>query len=124
MIRTRFVVRRQRRLTLTLVAATIGAPLLFSAAARAQSAWPNRSVRYINPYPAGGPTDMLSRLFCSAMSEVTGQQFVVDNKGGGGGDIGVDAVAKSEPDGYTLGLGGIASHAISPTLKAGKLPFD
>ena len=81
-------------------------------------------MRYINPYPAGGPTDTLSRLFCAAMSDLTGQQFVVDNRGGGGGDIGVEMVAKSEPDGYTLGLGGIASHAISPTLKAGKMRFD
>jgi tripartite-type tricarboxylate transporter receptor subunit TctC len=58
------------------------------------------------------------------MAEVTGQQFVVENRGGGGGDIGVEAVAKSEPDGYTLGLGGVSSHGISPTLKAGKLNFD
>ena len=83
-----------------------------------------RPVRYINPYPAGGATDTLLRLLCAKLTELTGQQFIVDNRGGGGGDIGVDMVAKSEPDGYTLGLGGIASHAISPTLKAGKLPFD
>jgi tripartite-type tricarboxylate transporter receptor subunit TctC len=58
------------------------------------------------------------------MSEVTGQQWVVENIGGGGGDIGVASVARAQPDGYTLGLGGIASHAISPTLKAGRLSFD
>lgn len=100
------------------------APMIASGIARAQGAWPNRLVRYINPFPAGGATDTLSRLFCAKMSELTGQQFIVENKGGAGGDLGVDFVAKSEPDGYTIGLGGIASHAISPTLKAGKLPFD
>jgi tripartite-type tricarboxylate transporter receptor subunit TctC len=57
------------------------------------------------------------------MTEITGQQWVVENRGGAGGNVGVDALAKSEPDGYTLGLGGIASHAISPTLYA-KLPFN
>ena len=113
-----------RRRTLRAVGAALVLPLVGSRALRAQAAWPNRPVRYINPYPAGGATDTLSRLLCAKLSELTGQQFVVDNRGGGGGDIGVDMVAKSEPDGYTLGLGGIASHAISPTLKAGKLPFD
>ena len=57
------------------------------------------------------------------MSEIAGQQFVVENRGGSGGNVGVDAVAKSAPDGYTVGLGGIASHAIAPTLFP-SLPFD
>ncbi len=112
-------------LTLAAVPFTLAAaPFILSSQARAQAAWPVRPVRYINPFPAGGATDTLSRLFCTKMSELTGQQFVVENRGGGGGDIGVEAVARSEPNGYTIGLGGIASHAISPTLKAGKLPFD
>lgn len=102
----------------------LAAPMLAAGIARAQDTWPNRTVRYINPYPAGGATDTLSRLYCHRMSELTGQTFVVENRGGGGGDVGVDVVAKSEPDGYTIGLGGIASHAISPTLKKGQLPFD
>lgn len=114
-----------RRRSLTLAGAAIAAPLILPASAvRAQGAWPNKPVRYINPFPAGGATDTLSRLYCAKMSELTGQQWIVDNRGGAGGDLGVDVVAKSAPDGYTLGLGGIASHAISPTLKAGKLPFD
>ncbi len=113
-----------RRTALKLIGGVVAAPFVLGSQARAQAAWPTKPVRYINPYPAGGATDTLSRLYCAAMSELTGQQFVVDNRGGGGGDIGVEMVAKSEPDGYTLGLGGIASHGISPTLKAGKLPFD
>lgn len=116
--------RHSRRTALGLIGGVLASPLIIGGAAMAQAAWPNRPVRYINPFPAGGATDTLSRLFCAKMSELTGQQFIVENRGGGGGDIGVEAVAKAEPDGYTLGLGGIASHAISPTLKAGKLSFD
>jgi len=116
--------RQGRRSALGLISGVLAAPFIIGSQARAQGAWPTKPVRYVNPYPAGGATDTLSRLYCAAMSDLTGQQFVVDNRGGGGGDIGVEMVGKSEPDGYTLGLGGIASHAISPTLKAGKLPFD
>ena len=116
--------KTDRRKALGIIGGVLASPWIISSAARAQAAWPNKPVRYINPYPAGGPTDTLSRLFCASMSELTGQQFVVENRGGDGGDIGMDAVAKSDPDGYTLGLGGIASHAISPTLKAGKMRFD
>src|SRR5476649_2863148 len=89
----------------------------------AQGTYPNRPVRYINPYPAGGPTDTLSRMFCAKMSELTGQQWIVENRGGAGGNVGMDALAKSDPDGYSLGLGGIAAQAIAPTLYA-KLPFN
>jgi tripartite-type tricarboxylate transporter receptor subunit TctC len=90
---------------------------------RAQGTYPNKPVRWINPFPAGGATDTLSRLFCAKMSELTGQQWLVENKGGSGGNVGMDSLAQSAPDGYTLGLGGIASHAIAPTLYA-KLPFN
>ena len=107
--------RKSRRAALGLIGAAVAAPFVLTSSARAQAAWPTRTVRYINPYPAGGPTDTLSRLFCAKMSDLTGQQFVVDNRGGDGGDIGNEIVAKSEPDGYTLGLGGIASHAIACT---------
>ena len=56
-------------------------------------------------------TDMLSRIVCQELSELTGQQFIVENKGGSGGNVGADAIAKSAPDGYTVGLYSIASHA-------------
>jgi tripartite-type tricarboxylate transporter receptor subunit TctC len=92
------------------------------AVVRGQPAYPSKTVRYINPFPAGGATDTLSRLFCVKMTELTGQQWVVENRGGSGGNVGMDVLAQSAPDGYTLGLGGIASHAIAPTLYA-KLPF-
>ena len=95
-----------------------GASLLaLPSIARAQSGdWPRRPVRYINPFPAGGSTDVLSRIYCARMSELTGQSFVVENRGGAGGNVGVAAVARSAPDGYTIGLGGIVSHAIAPIL--------
>ena len=108
-----------RRATLRGLAGAVAAPALV----RAQGTYPSRPVRYINPYPAGGPTDTLSRLFCARMSELTGQQWIVENRGGAGGNVGMDALAKSDPDGYSLGLGGIAVHAIAPTLYA-KLPFN
>ena len=99
--------------------AVLAAPSL----AFAQEAWPARTVRYINPYAAGGPTDTLSRQLCQKMAELSGQQFVVENRTGSGGIVGNQVIAQSAPDGYTLGLGGIATHAIAPTLYA-RLPFD
>ncbi|WP_020695978.1 Bug family tripartite tricarboxylate transporter substrate binding protein [Reyranella massiliensis] len=99
--------------------AVLSAPAIVSA----QSSYPNKSVRYINPFPAGGATDTLSRLFCAKLSELSGQHWIVENKGGSGGNVGMEALMQSPPDGYTLGLGGIASHAISPTLYT-KLPFN
>lgn len=107
-----------RRAVMGGVLGAVAAPAVVSG----QPAYPNKTVRYINPFPAGGATDTLSRLFCVKMTELTGQQWVVENRGGSGGNVGMDALAQSAPDGYTLGLGGIASHAIAPTLYA-KLPF-
>lgn len=105
------------------VVAGLAGALATPAIVRAQGTYPNKPVRYINPFPAGGATDTLSRIFCAKMAELSGQQWIVENKGGSGGNVGMDALAKSDSDGYTLGLGGIASHAIAPTLYA-KLPFN
>jgi tripartite-type tricarboxylate transporter receptor subunit TctC len=90
--------------------------------ALAQVAWPTRSVRYVNGFPAGGATDSLSRILCQRLSELSGQSFVVENKAGAGGVLGADAVAKSAPDGYTIGLGGIASNVLAIGTYA-KLPY-
>ena len=113
----------KRRRVLAGIGGALVAPAILSESARGQGTYPNKPVRYINPFPAGGATDTLSRLFCAKMAELSGQQWIVENKGGSGGNVGVDALAQSAPDGYTLGLGGIASHAIAPTLYA-KLPFN
>ena len=112
-----------RRRALVLSGSALAAPMVASGIARAADDWPNRPVRYINLFPPGGPTDTLSRIVCHELAEITGQQFIVDNKAGSGGNVGTDAIAKSAPDGYTIGLYSIASQSIAPTLYA-KLPFD
>jgi tripartite-type tricarboxylate transporter receptor subunit TctC len=99
------------------------APFVASGVARAADDWPNKPVRYINVFPAGGPTDTLSRIVCAELSELTGQQFIVENKAGSGGNVGTDVIAHSAPDGYTIGLYTIASQSIAPTLY-GKLSFN
>ena len=108
-----------------LLAAGIAGSLAAASRAGAQSPqdWPSQAVRYINLYAPGGATDIASRAWCQAMSGLTGQQFVVENRPGGGGTVGTDAIAKSRPDGYTVGLGSVASLAIAPHLFA-TLPFD
>ena len=100
-----------RRTLLTLLGGSIAAPFVAPHMALAQEAWPTRPVRYVNGFPAGGATDSLSRILCQKMSELSGQSFVVENRAGAGGVLGADAVAKAQPDGYTVGLGGIASNA-------------
>ena len=112
-----------RRMLLGATAGTLLSGLSATGRAQPGSDWPNQPVRYINIFPPGGATDTLSRLYCAKMSELTGQQFVVENRSGSGGNVGVDAIAKSRPDGYTIGLASIAAHAIAPTLYA-SLPFN
>ncbi|WP_367067205.1 tripartite tricarboxylate transporter substrate binding protein [Oryzisolibacter sp. LB2S] len=103
------------------VLAALGAGL--PGAARAQAAYPTRPVRLVVPFPPGGPTDIMGRTAAKAMGDRLGQQFVVENKAGAGGNIGTDAVAKAAPDGYTIGLSAISSLAIAPHLYA-SLPFN
>jgi len=111
-----------RRAVLAGIGGALAAPAIVSAVSAQSGSYPSKPIRYINPFPAGGATDTLSRIFCAKMQELSGQQWIVENKGGSGGNVGMDALAQSPADGYTLGLGGIASHAIAPTLYA-KLPF-
>ena len=113
-----------RRQLLSLAGGAVAAPFVLPSGGIAQdAAWPSRSVRYINGFPAGGATDVLSRILCQRMGEISGQSFVVENKAGAGGVLGGDAVAKSPPDGYTLGLGGISSNVLALGTYA-KLPYD
>ena len=104
------------------LAATAAASAL-PGAAWAQDHYPAKPVRLIVPFPPGGPTDVMGRTAAKAMGDKLGQQFVVDNRAGAGGNIGTDAVAKAAPDGYTIGLSAISSLAIGPHLYA-KLPFN
>ena len=93
-----------------------------AATAWAQS-YPAKPVRVVVPWPPAGVTDVLTRALVQAMSESMGQQFVVENRPGAGGTLGLAPVAKSAPDGYTLVASDVPSHAISATLYA-KLPYD
>src|SRR3954471_7796447 len=102
-----------RRRLLSILGASLATPLLAPRLALTQESWPARGVRYVNGFPAGGATDTLSRILCQKMSELSGQSFVVENRGGAGGVLGADAVAKAAPDGYTVGLGGIASNVLA-----------
>jgi tripartite-type tricarboxylate transporter receptor subunit TctC len=93
----------------------LGAPLLSIAQtpAKLASGYPAKPVKIIVPFPAGGATDILTRVVAERLSTRIGQPVLVDNKPGAGANIGADAAAKSAPDGYTLLMGSVASHAIS-----------
>ena len=85
--------------------------------------WPDHPVRIIVPYPAGGSTDVLSRLYADSLKDRFGQPFVIENRPGAGGNIGIDLVAKSEADGYTVGAATIGHFSINQFLYA-RMPFD
>jgi tripartite-type tricarboxylate transporter receptor subunit TctC len=89
----------------------------------AQSGWPNKPVRIIVPFAAGGTTDILARALAPELGKAFGQTFIVDNKPGAGGNIGADMIAKSAPDGYNLLMGTVGTHAINAALYP-KMPFD
>src|SRR2546423_252279 len=97
--------------------------LFVSAKAKADETYPNRPGRIVVPFAAGGPTDIVGRIFAQKLSELLGQQFYVENKVGAGGNIGADQVAKSPPDGYTLLVATVSTHAINPGLYS-KMPYD
>ena len=106
-----------------IAAAVAGLALPAHAPAQDAAAWPSRTVRLILPFSPGGGTDFQGRILAEQMGRAFGQSFVIDHKPGAGSNIGVAELARSAPDGYTLGWITVASHAINPTLYA-KLPFD
>ncbi len=103
--------------------AAIAALLLASAGARAADDYPSRPVQMIIPFAAGGPTDIVGRIMGAKMGEVLGQQFVVEDKAGAGGNIGAEAVAKATPDGYTILMATVSTNAINPGLYK-HMPYD
>jgi len=88
----------------------------------AAQTYPSKPVRFVAPYPAGGVNDIVARILAARMSQALGQQWIVDNRPGRGGNIGTDHVAKSAPDGYTLVHGGMGSLTLGPFLS--KIPYD
>ena len=92
-------------------------------AAQAQAPYPSKPVRIVVPFPAGGTTDILARAVAQKLVESNGQPVVVDNRPGAGGNIGAELVAKAPPDGYTLLMGTVGTHAINPSLYA-RMPYD
>ena len=109
--------------SLLMRAAMAGALALICAGAQADEAYPSRPVRMVVSFSAGGPTDIVGRVMGAKMGELLGQQFLVENKVGAGGNIGADLVAKAAPDGYTLLVATVSTHAINPGLYK-KIPYD
>lgn len=113
--------RKQKR-TLSWWCACLGAIGITSTIPSWSQEYPVKTVRIVAPFPPGGGTDIIARMLAQKLSDALGVQFIVDNRGGAGGTIGTDILAKSTPDGYTIGLVS-GSHAINPSLYP-KLPYD
>ena len=108
------MLRRTLLQGLPLVAATL--PVAARLAWAQAAAYPDKPVTIIVPFAAGGNTDAFARLVAQELDTALGQRFIVDNKAGAGGNLGMGQLARSEPDGYTLGMGTVSTHAINPTL--------
>jgi tripartite-type tricarboxylate transporter receptor subunit TctC len=123
-IRAIFISRAGRTKPATLYAfGIVVAFALASAGVKAEDGYPSKPVRIVVSFAAGGPTDTVARIMGAKMGELLGQQFVVENKAGAGGNIGADLVAKASPDGYTLLMATVSTHAINPGLYK-KMPYD
>ena len=109
----------RRRHALALIGSAGLAPLV----TLAQGAWPTKPVRIVVPFAPGGTTDILARAVAPELSRAFGQQFIVDNRAGAGGNLGADLVSKAPGDGYTLLMATVGTHAINKSLYS-KLPYD
>lgn len=111
-----------KQLVRTLRAALVGALAALPFVVAAQAGYPDKPVRFLVPYPPGGGTDVIARIVAPKFQQVLGQTIVIENRGGGGGSLGTDVVAKAPADGYTV-LFTLSSHTINPAIFS-KLPFD
>ena len=103
-------------------ALTMGLSVLLSPALAAAQDFPNKPIRLIVPFPAGGPNDLIARVIGQRMSEMVKQPVIIDNRGGQAGVLGTDAIAKSAPDGYTIGIVSASAIVISPSME--KVAYD
>jgi len=115
-------VRRRLILVPALAAVAVFLPAAWSGGAFAQ-AFPSKPVKLVIPFPPGGSLDAVGRAIADKLTQMWGQSVVVDNKPGAGGNIGADFVAKSAPDGYTVVMGALSTHAVNPSLYP-KMPYD
>jgi tripartite-type tricarboxylate transporter receptor subunit TctC len=114
---------QRRHFILLASLAALGGGMLPNTAAIAESAWPDRPIRFVVPYTPGGGTDTVTRHIAEKMALGTKWNFIIENKPGAGGNIGLDTVAKAKPDGYLIGMGQTANIAINPALLP-NMPFD
>ena len=105
------------------IAALCGALFAFATFSAVAQPYPSKPIKLVVPFPPGGPLDLAGRAIADHLSKTWGQPVVVDNKPGAGGNIGADLVAKSPPDGYTIVMGALSTHAVNPHLFA-KMPYD
>jgi tripartite-type tricarboxylate transporter receptor subunit TctC len=115
--------RSPQRIACHLGAVLLAAIALCASAAIGAQDYPNRPVKLVVPFPPGGPLDVTGRLIAQKLTEAWGQSVVVENKPGAGGNIGAELVAKSPPDGYTILMGALSTHAVNPSLYP-KMPYD
>ena len=103
---------------------TLGMAVIALAGASASAdTYPSKPIKIVVPFAAGGTTDLLARAVGAELQKSMGQSVIVDNRPGAGGNVGADVVAKSTPDGYTLLMGTVGTHAINQSLYP-KMPFD
>ncbi|WP_459618256.1 Bug family tripartite tricarboxylate transporter substrate binding protein [Bordetella sp. 2513F-2] len=121
--RTPGVLHPVRRAMVTFLLA-LAASIAIPAAQAAQAGYPERPVRLVVPYPPGGATDVIGRVLAEQLGAELGQAVVVENRAGAAGNIGADQVAKAQPDGYTLLMGALTSHAINAVLYEGRVSYD
>lgn len=120
----RLPAHKRASIAMAAIIAAIGFSVPLGAHAQAAGGYPDKPIQLIIPYPPGGATDVIGRIVGQHLSETIGNQVVIENRGGAGGNIGAAEVARARPDGYTLLMGALTSHSVMATLEKGRLQYD